>query len=731
MKLPVILTVLMLALVLRPASVQSAASAGIGPEEIQQNLAKVPASDPAAIDVPKLLDSVKGKHPRLLFNETEIADLKSRIASDPVLKKTSENIISWAKKLKIDPHVAKDLVSNDTPALSTGAGQYPSLAYAYALNRDPAIKKNIIDVLNMMLDEPHWSTGAELDASMGAACNMYMVAILYDTVYNDLDPELRAKVAQKLLVHARRLYYLGYKQLSLMPIKYWQQDPQPNHRWYRGRAQAASLLALIDEKEINAGFLLQEIKKEMDFVMKWYPADGDCHEGAAYQVFGFRELLEEAMIFDRTLGTKYLENPGFKNAFAMQLYYWVPGRGSALSFGDAQNNSGQFMYDDAPFFISSHLSRDKNVQAALFRRFEKLSKPKDPSRPRVYPWSLLSFYDPTVGEGDYKALPTFRLFADLGAVSMRDSWEDDGVILTFKCGPYGGYKLNEYRQTTPDEQGNPHYINIAHDDPDANSIAMAMGDEFIFHPGIYATKKTTDTISSITVDGKGQIMEGDDYTQPVPKVDMRTLSYLTSWKADNKGRIIVEGEAGNAYRTCVKNVISDSVLKKFRRSTLWMPGEYILILDDIVGDGPRQMTWRGTVEKGQFIKPEEGRCQIQTKGGKQIDLQILGNKPFKGAVDYIYLAGRWGSELLQQLQFSAQTDSIKFACLIDSWKKKPTLTLKEDGEIVTLTVHSESFDDTWTWKSAKDAHTPSLIECKRGGETLITLTEKDKASQTD
>jgi len=270
-------------------------------------------------------------------------------------------------------------------------------------------------------------------------------------------------------------------------------------------------------------------------------------------------------------------------------------------------------------------------------------------------------------------------------------------------------------------------VNTAHDDPDANSIAMAVADEFIFHPGTYSTRKLTETVSSLTVDGKGQIMEGSDYTQPVPNFDSRTLSYLTAWKTGDKGRLIIEGEAGNAYRKEDHNKISDSLLKKFRRTSIWMPGEYILVLDDIVANGSHDLMWRGTVQKAQFIQASEGRCQIQTKSGKNVDLQILGNKPFKGAIDHLYMVGRWGNEMLQQLQFSAQTDSIKFACLLDPWKTKPTLTFKEEGGNVTLTVHTITFEDVWTWKSAKDDHTPSSLECKRRGTVLINLTEKDKA----
>jgi hypothetical protein len=295
-------------------------------------------------------------------------------------------------------------------------------------------------------------------------------------------------------------------------------------------------------------------------------------------------------------------------------------------------------------------------------------------------------------------------------------------------------------------------VSVAHDDPDANSIAMSIAGDFIFHPGVYSTKKMTDTISSLTVDGKGQVMEGEAYTQPLPERDMRDLSYLTGWKTGDKGRLIVEGEAGNAYsyygppqgtgESAAKdpaaapeptkpNIFTDSVLKKFRRSTIWMPGEYVLVLDDIVADKPRDIMWRGTVNKASFTNSNEGLCQITTGSDKKVNMQMLSNKPIKGAIDHCFLAGRWGNELIQQLQFPVKSDAVKYACLLDPWDKKTTMTLNESGDRATITVKGEGFEDTWTWKQSKDNTTPSLIEGKRNGAPLIALTEQDKAPHGD
>jgi hypothetical protein len=684
------------------------------------NLDKIPATDPAASAVPALLPDVKGKHPRLLFSENEIPALKEKIANDPVLKKTYADVSTWSKRFTFaKAWQPREVVKSDTPAI-VQVKSWPGLAYTYAIDKDPVVKQAIIDILQMFLEEPYWADNAELDSNMGAGNNMLTVGILFDAVHDDLEPEFRKKMADKILVHVRRMHYLGYKQLSLMPIKYWQQDPQNNHRWHRNAGMAACLLAIADVEGINAGYQLQELKKEFDFVTKWFPHDGDCHEGAGYQVFGFSYLALGCTMMDRALGTTYLKTPGLKNAWAQQLYYAAPGRSGNISFGDDMNGTGVFDNQEAAFFLSPSLSRDKNVQAALLRRMEqKMKMPQ--GRTFSYPWLMLTFYDPTVGLGDYKGVPTSRLFADLGAASMRNSWEDDAFALTFKCGPYGGYRLNEYAHATKDDKGKPHYVNVAHDDPDANSFALGSAGDFFFHPGFYATNKVTEKLNTITVDGKGQIGEGEAYTQPVPDKDMRTLSYLTTYKADDRGRVVIEGEAGKTYEG----------LTSFRRTAIYMPGEYILLLDNIKADKNRKITWRGTVPKAHFADPATGKCFITTKANQRLDFQILSTKPFTGAIDFVYVDGRFANALLHQFQFTADTDTVQFAALMDPWKKNLALTLNEKDGTTTLTVKGENINDTWTWTPAKDLETPSQFNATRAGAPLLTITEKDKAPHGD
>jgi len=707
-------------------STSTAFAAPLTPQEAKANLDKIPATDPAVTNPPQLVDAMKGVHPRLLFTTEEIAALKQQISSDPLLQKAYEGTVAWAKIAPVPTGPKPPIVTDDTSALVKSYSQAPAMAYAYALDKDPAMKKKIVDTLTEMLNQPYWADTKELDSSMGGACNMMMTALLYDTVYNDLDPAFRTQMAAKILLQARRMYYLGHKELSIIPYRYWTVDPQPNHRWYRDMGLIACVLSVADEKDLDTGYLLQSIKDEMDFVIKWYPPDGDCHEGAGYQSFGYTAIATACEMMDRNLGTDYLRKSGLKNAWQQQIYYWVPGRLSDISWGDDQNSVGtSYGHNDASFFLAPRLSRDKEAQAMLLMRLAKTNIPDKKGNPPILPWTMLTFYDPTVGQGDYKAMQPYRLFPDIGAASMRDSWEDDAVVFTFKCGPTGGYKLNEYRMATMVD-GKPHGVNIAHDDPDANEFALAVGNGFAFHPGVYSTSRRTSEHSTLTVDDIGQVGEFPFWTPPLDGVDWQQFSYLTGWKSDDKGHVIIEGEAAGAYRGKLEkqDKLPDPVLKTYRRTAIWMPKEYILILDNIVADGAHKITWHANAPKSQIAG---GTGTVTTETGTPVAFQIVSNKDFQSSSTPLNLVGRWGTVPVQQLQLNANTDAIKLATVIDPWKTNPEVKLAESNGVATVTVHTAKFDDTWTWSVATGPTTPSVIEGKRAGAPLVSLTEADKA----
>ena len=183
MKFPFLFVVVALAI-----SHFTAIAAALSPAAAKANLDKIPATDPAVTNPPQLVEAMKGVHPRLLFTTKEIAALKEQISGDPLLRKAYEGTIAWAKITLVPSGPKPPIVLDDGSALVKSYSQAPAMAYAYALDHSPDIKKKILDTLTEMLKQPYWAEVQELDSSMGAACNMMLVALLYDSIYNDLDP---------------------------------------------------------------------------------------------------------------------------------------------------------------------------------------------------------------------------------------------------------------------------------------------------------------------------------------------------------------------------------------------------------------------------------------------------------------------------------------------------------------------------------------------------------------
>ena len=102
----------------------------VTPAVAKQNLALVPATDPAPATAPQLLPAVRGKHPRLLFTKAEIEELRKQISTDPILKKAYDDNAAWAKKFNLAKAWQPTAIfRDDTPAIVM-VKSWPGLAYA-------------------------------------------------------------------------------------------------------------------------------------------------------------------------------------------------------------------------------------------------------------------------------------------------------------------------------------------------------------------------------------------------------------------------------------------------------------------------------------------------------------------------------------------------------------------------------------------------------------------------
>jgi Heparinase II/III-like protein len=324
-----------------------------------------------------------------------------------------------------------------------------------------------------------------------------------------------------------------------------------------------------------------------------------------------------------------------------------------------------------------------------------------------YGWFSLIWFDPNLSGGSLANVPKRAFFSDLGLGCFRDSWEKDGVGLMFKCGPYGGQALNAYRN------GNHfHYINVAHDDPDANMYVIYAKGRFLVDDDRYAAIKLTSSHNTILVDGHGQIGEGSRFTQPVPG-DMTGMARITAHQLE--GPIgAIEGEAAHAY----------TGLRRFRRTVLWVENSYILILDDIEADRDRDLTWMVQGKQLRIISDTGSIVRV----GSEIDgcdLTVASDGDDHAAI-LPSTADNHGKSLgFQQLQIKVRSDRWRVAALYDVWDQHPQLVLSDNvaGNAAQVKVDLRGSSDIWTWTPPAGDSSPSHLECMRRGLLVFKLQE--------
>ena len=657
----------------------------------------LPEQDPEPENYVQLVQEVKGVHPRLLFTPKDIAKLKKLAQGEG--KGFFEQLEEYLKVCRAPEE--KKFLRDATDAQRHGLWRMPTAAVHYAITGEKNSFDRSLSYLKMLLDLEHWEEGGETDSGMGTANILIGAAITFDCLYNDLDPEFRESFRSKLLTQARRMYYRGHLHRA-GGSGYWKQDPQNNHRWHRDAGLSLAILAVADEKASDDDWLLAKTLEELEFLARWLPEDGTSHEGPSYMVFGGGHLVLAFDAADRCLGTDFMGNPFFKNTVSFRMQTLAPGFNDVFCYGDCAGFGG---YSNYLFrCISRHRLEDQ---------FDGILKFMD-RHPGAFwlGWWSLVWYDATVPKGEIENLPNIKFFPDLGLGIMRDGWNENNVAAMLKCGPYGGYTLQEYRR-----QYDNKYINIAHDDPDANSFLIYADGNMVADYDPYAQPKLTSSHNTILVNGEGQRHRGTGWTQPIS--DMVDMASVTTWKSNEKA-VVMEGEAGNSYEP----------LSRYRRSLIWVSGSYILILDDIRANDQAEITWLVQSADTEIVDEESAHYRIGNEGGV-CDFKMASDTDFTAQIGESTANNHGRKTGYEQLQVKTNTSQWRVATVFDAWKHGDLeIKLEPRGQNeAAITVTGPNISDTWSWKSAPDATTPSTLKGERNGEFIIAVGSEDKMPQ--
>ena len=436
-----------------------------------------PEQDPEIEATVAIVDSLKGKHPRLLFTAEDIPAIRALAKNEGSF--FMERVSGYAP-VCVTPNHTK-FQRDATDGQRQGLWRLPTICMHWVVTEDPKSLAEAKKFLKFLIELDQWEKGSEHDCGMSSANIMIGAALAYDILYHELDPAFREQARKKLLLMARRQYYHGHMGLA-KSVQYWQGDPANNHRWHRNAGMVLATLAAADDVDGNNDYqwILEMCKKDMDYVNKWLPADGTSHESPSYLVFGLTHLCLFTDAADRCLGTTYQKHSAFKNFPYFRLYTMTQGMKKTFAYGDS--GEGAIGGYNHAFFFCTRAHQDQVAQAGIEAFMKKHPKAFD------FGWFGLVWYDRTLAGGDHKQLPHNKFFEDMGLSFMRDSWDltDTSASMMLKCGPYGGYDLNKFRN-----QNNFKYVNIAHDDPDANEIILFARGKVFAKPDGYSERKKT------------------------------------------------------------------------------------------------------------------------------------------------------------------------------------------------------------------------------------------------
>ncbi len=659
----------------------------------------VPDKDPALEGPPvKWREGMLERHPRLLLTAERIPQLRAFYASDEA-KPWRDQVLAYLPVCVAPEKPA--FLTDATDGQRQGLWRMPTVALHYLLTGDKASLERGIGFLKLLQSLPDWESGAERNSGMSAANIMVGAALTFDWLYNDLDPAFRDQFRQTLWSHARAMYHGGH--LMKNPgTHYWQGDPQNNHRWHRNAGLALAALAAFSGAP-DEQWLLAKTHEELGFVAQWLPRDGTSHESSTYLVFGGPHLVLACQASDECLGTRYLDEPFFRNVGLFRLSTLAPGMRDSLHYGDSGGVGG---YNNFLQRAAAH-HRQADVMDGL-RQFAKA----EPKATEFGWWSLL-WDDPKLTGGQLAKLPTTAFFPDLGLATLRESWQESAVAAMFKCGPLGGYRLNEFRNAKDFQ-----YINVAHDDPDANSFVLLIGGEYLAETDRYSSAKRSSNYNTILVNGFGQMVKGraepQGWTQP-GSGDMTQMAKVTAWK-DAGDVVIVEGEAAGSYLAYADRKTNKSrpALDRFRRTFIWVKGCYVLVLDDIRAPEPVDITWLVQGAKLEPVDPAQGRyrCRACIPARGTMLFQLVADAPLKAEIAPSTADNRGKPLGWQQLQASVRTAAVRFASLYDPWQQKDLAVTLEGA---TVTVRGGKFTDTWQWTPAAARFEASSLRGTRAG----------------
>ncbi len=545
-------------------------------------------------DPPARLDDFVGVHPRYLLTAADVNDLKIKITSgthqyiwNDVVKRMADMHLGY---LASPPYWWPPNCGSEGEMRNAGRG-VPWLALAYLLTEDPNYLEAAREWMITVCECSDWDGGE----SLGAGECLVGISVGYDWLHNALagDPNMEF-IRDKLEYQANRMKNYPPKQNE----KYLANH---NHVEYNGLAAAGFVLY----DDANAPDAINWIKHaDLVFQTTFLVAsnEGSSTEGQGYWGYSMESLLCFMEAARDLMDKDYYDSQWIEGAMDFIIFSTIPDFNELSP--DANYSNCVMSYGDSYRDYRSHgpthslclLASVYNNGYAQWLTEEMLARGIGTTDIDFRAWGNLLWYDETVTATALSGLPTFKHFEDTGWVTSRSGWDEDAVMVGFKCGPFHGHKVQSFYE----KYGSSHLLNGGHGQPDVDSFQIyAHGKWLATEPGYskYTPSglKYTYDHCAILAGGLGQWGEGGTWFKEEDVIAVNGSSTII--KAENTiDYDYIIGDAENIYRS--------SSLDKFYRHFVYIKPNLVVIADELEASASSNyFEWRlrTTHTRSQFI----------------------------------------------------------------------------------------------------------------------------------
>jgi len=359
-------------------------------------------------------------HPRLLMTDKQLAEIRTRLASDSSSQALYQAVLKKADGIIPQEPVTRIQTGRRLLGMSRRClDRVIHLSTAYRLTRKPKYLKRAEREMLSAAGFSDWNPSHFLDvAEMTAA-----LAIGYDWLYQDLPQTSRDTIRQAIM------------DKGIEPALKVTHYVRGHNNWNQvcNAGITMGILAVMEDQPELARKLVHRAVNGVQVVMAGYEPDGAYPEGPGYWVYGtsFNVLLLATL--DSVLGTDFglSEAPGFASSAAYYLHVAGP-TGQYFNYPDS-GSRGSFQ---PTVFWFAQRYRQPSLAWHQHQLWEDVL-PRDPStlvRSRLAPLTLLWCQ----GEPAVPQALCWRGRGSNGVAMFRSSWTDpDAVYLAIKGGSPG------------------------------------------------------------------------------------------------------------------------------------------------------------------------------------------------------------------------------------------------------------------------------------------------------